>query len=97
LLTQPVIVIRDWTGQISTSEIPPVTVAIKSGEGGTLGGTTTVDAINGVASFNNLTLSGIVGIDYVLRLQLTAVSIGNLKQYKSHCRPCIPDGHHRWK
>ena len=38
LLTQPVIVIRDWTGQISTSEIPPVTVAIRSGEGGTLGG-----------------------------------------------------------
>ena len=83
LLTQPVIVIRDWTGQISTSEIPPVTVAIKSGEGGTLGGgTTTVDAINGVASFNNLTLSGIVGIDYVLSFsspQLALVTSNNIR------------------
>ena len=35
----------------------PVTVSLASGPGGSLGGTTTVSAVNGVATFTNLTLS----------------------------------------
>lgn len=38
-----------------------------SGAGGTLGGTQTVTAVNGVATFTDLTLTGTVGVNYVLQ------------------------------
>jgi uncharacterized protein YjdB len=53
--TQPVVEIRDANGNLTASSAT-VTVAIASG-GGTLGGTTTVTAVNGVATFTNLSLS----------------------------------------
>jgi len=66
LTTQPVIELRDPLGNLSTSN-SAVTATIQSGTGGTLGGTTTVNAVNGVATFTNLSLAGIVGTNYVIR------------------------------
>ncbi|MFN7624987.1 MAG: hemagglutinin, partial [Acidobacteriota bacterium] len=67
LATQPVVTIRDAQGNTVTGSTAAVTVAISSGTGGTLGGTTTVNAVNGVATFSGLTLAGTVGTNYVLR------------------------------
>ena len=64
---QPVVAVQDWLGEIDVNSSAPVTVAIQSGAGGALGGTTTVEAVSGVATFSNLTLSGVVGVAYVLR------------------------------
>ena len=45
--------IKDAFGNLITSAEGPVTLSLASGPtGGTLGGTTTVDAVNGVATFN---------------------------------------------
>ncbi len=83
LSTQPVVAIRDGGGNTVTSDnTTQVTVAIFSGAGGALGGTQTVTAVNGVASFSTVTLSGVVGTNYVLRFTsspaLTAVNSGNV-------------------
>jgi len=66
LATQPVIAVRDANGNTVTGSTASVTVTIGSGSGGTLGGTTTVSAVNGVANFSDLTLSGTAGTHYVL-------------------------------
>ena len=50
--TQPVVRLVDATGNTVTHSSASVTV---SASGGTLGGTTTVTAVNGVATFTNLT------------------------------------------
>ena len=55
--TQPVVEIRDATGNRVTSATTPVTVSIATGNG-TLVGTTTVNAVAGVATFTNLRLDG---------------------------------------
>ena len=82
LATQPVIVIKDAQGNtLTTDSNSQVTVAIQSGNGGTLGGTTTVTAVNGVATFTGLMLSGVVGTNYILRFSstgLTAADSGNV-------------------
>ncbi len=54
-----------------------VTVAIQSGAGGTLGGTTTVTAASGVATFANVTLAGTVGVNYVLRFTATGLTLAD--------------------
>ena len=62
LSTQPVVAIRDAQGNTVTGDSSTqVTVSILSGAGGTLGVTTTVTASSGVATFTNVTLSGVVG------------------------------------
>jgi hypothetical protein len=61
LATQPVVTIRDAQGNTVTASTAAVTVAIQSGTGGTLGGTTTVNAVAGVATFSGVTLAGVVG------------------------------------
>ncbi|NBO63883.1 MAG: hypothetical protein EBU88_03335, partial [Acidobacteria bacterium] len=73
LSTQPVITLQDAQGNTSTSTAT-VSVAIQSGTGGTLGGTLSVVAVNGVATFTNLTLSGLVGTNYVLRFTSGALT-----------------------
>jgi alpha-tubulin suppressor-like RCC1 family protein len=67
--TAPIIEVQDADGNRVTSGTTTsyVSVSIQSGTNGTLGGTTTVPAINGVASFTNLSLAGIVSENYVLR------------------------------
>jgi uncharacterized protein (TIGR02145 family) len=61
LTTQPVIRLTDGSGNTATTSTASVVAAIASGTGGTLSGTTTVAAVNGVATFNNLVLSGTAG------------------------------------
>jgi hypothetical protein len=61
LSPQPVLQLRDATGNPVAKGGVPVTVAIASG-GGTLGGTTTVNTSSaGVASFSDLAITGLVG------------------------------------
>jgi hypothetical protein len=67
LALQPVVLILDWKDNSVTSSTAAVTATLQLGTGGVLGGTTTVNAVNGVATFTNLTLSGTVGQNYVLR------------------------------
>lgn len=55
--TQPVIRITDAGGNTITSSSANIVVSIASGTG-TLSGTTTVVAVNGVATFTNLAISG---------------------------------------
>ncbi|MBL0170617.1 MAG: Ig-like domain-containing protein [Gemmatimonadaceae bacterium] len=55
-VTQPVLEIRDVNGN-RTSSTAAVTVAVGSGVG-VLSGTTTVAAVNGVATFTNLVITG---------------------------------------
>jgi hypothetical protein len=81
LATQPVVAIKDAQGNTVTTSTVAVTVAIRSGTGGTLGGTKTVNAVAGVATFSGLTLTGTVGTNYVLRFTstgLTQIDSGNI-------------------
>ena len=55
--TQPVIRITDASGNTVTTSTVNVVASIGSGSG-TLSGTTTVGAVNGVATFTNLSISG---------------------------------------
>ncbi len=64
--------VQDASGNLVTSSSASITIAIGNNPGGsTLGGTVTVNAVNGVATFNNLTLDK-VGTGYTL----TAASAG---------------------
>ena len=60
LAPQPIVEIRDAAGNLITSSSASVTVAIATG-GGSLGGTTTVTAVAGVATFTGLTVFGDAG------------------------------------
>jgi hypothetical protein len=55
--TQPVVLLKDASGMVVSNSTAPVTVSIASGTG-TLTGTTTVNAIAGVATFTNLGVAG---------------------------------------
>ncbi|NBO64006.1 MAG: hypothetical protein EBU88_03995 [Acidobacteria bacterium] len=68
LTQQPVVEIQDLEGN-KTSSTASVTVAIFSGSGGAITGTTTVNAVDGVATFTNLVMTGIGSQQYVLRFQ----------------------------
>lgn len=59
-MTQPVIEVRDDADNLVTSATTQVTASITSG-GGTIGGTTTVAAVQGVATFTTLRIDGLVG------------------------------------
>jgi hypothetical protein len=74
LATQPVVIAQDAINHTNTSFNGPVTLSIKSGtgtSGAVLGGTVTVNAVNGVASFSGLSVSK-AGSGY----RLTATSSG---------------------
>jgi hypothetical protein len=60
-----VVSIENALGQVAPNDKSSVTLAVLSGpDGGTIGGTTTVAAVNGVATFSNLTFT--VPGDYTL-------------------------------
>lgn len=59
-LSQPVVEVRDAAGNVVTTAGQTITVSLASG-GGTLSGTTSAIAVNGVATFNGLSLSGTIG------------------------------------
>jgi len=74
LSTQPVVTVQDASGNpAATSYNGEVTVAIQSGTGATgavLGGTLTVTAVNGIATFSDLTID-LAGTGYVLTASAT--------------------------
>ncbi len=49
------VAVENALGQTITNNTDPITLSISSG-GGNLGGTVTVNAVNGIATFNNLTI-----------------------------------------
>jgi dUTPase len=51
---------EDAYGNVDTTFSGPVTFTLPAGSGQTLGGITTVNAVNGVAAFNDLTLSSAI-------------------------------------
>ena len=57
LAPQPVVQVKDAIGGVVVGSSVPVTVALV-GSGGTLSGTTTVNAVAGVATFTNLVVTG---------------------------------------
>lgn len=57
---QPAVEVRDVAGNVVTSSTTAVTAAIASG-GGVLGGTASVVAVGGVATFTNLSITGSAG------------------------------------
>lgn len=57
IATQPIVRITDAVGNVIAGSTAAVTAAIATGSG-TLSGTTTVNAVNGVATFTNLTITG---------------------------------------
>lgn len=66
---QPVIEVHDASDQLVTSSSALVEIEIASGTGGTIGGTTKVFAVNGVATFTNLTFTGVIGEAYSFRFK----------------------------
>ncbi len=64
--TQPVITVRDAQGNTVTGSSAPVTLTIDTNPGsGTLSGTVTVNAVNGVATFSGLSINK-TGTGYTL-------------------------------
>ncbi len=57
MATQPKVQLRDLWNNVAASAVNPVTVSLIAGNG-VLSGTTTVNAVNGVASFDDLTITG---------------------------------------
>ena len=82
LATQPVVLVQDAEGNtVTTDNTTQVTVAILSGVGGTLSGTTMVAAVGGIVTFANLTLAGTVAENYALQftaIGLTTANSGNV-------------------
>lgn len=73
---QPTIIVQSKPGVIDTDYNGPVSIAIKAGTGGAgaqLRGTTTVNAVNGVARFTNLAIDTI-GSNYRLVASATGYS-----------------------
>ena len=60
LRTQPVLEVRDAAGNVVTTAGQAVSASLASG-GGTLSGVSSAIAVNGVATFNNLAVTGVVG------------------------------------
>lgn len=60
LITQPMIEFRDAAGNVATNATASVVAALATG-GGTLSGALSTPAVNGVAAFTSLALSGVVG------------------------------------
>jgi Ca2+-binding RTX toxin-like protein len=65
------VAVEDASGNVVTTNSSSVTVALESADGAILGGTTTVAAVNGVATFSNLTVNNtgtyaLVGVDGAL-------------------------------
>jgi hypothetical protein len=65
--TQPIVEIQDAQGNVVTGDsTTEVAVSISGGSGGTLGGTVSVQAVNGVVTFSDVTLTGLTSETYTL-------------------------------
>ncbi len=56
---QPVVEIRNVSDILVTTSTAQVEIVIANGSGGSLGGTTRINAVNGIATFTDLTFTGI--------------------------------------
>jgi uncharacterized repeat protein (TIGR02543 family) len=89
LSQQPVIHLLDTFGNHAIQEpTTPVTIGIKSGESGFIDGTTTIQAIEGVATFTDLTLAGLVTEDYIL--QFTSETLVSVDSGEVVVTPGVP-------
>ncbi|HEU5102567.1 MAG TPA: hypothetical protein VFU22_26265, partial [Roseiflexaceae bacterium] len=82
--SQPVVIAQSAPGQTSTNFNGPITLAIKAGTGtagATLGGTLTVNAVNGVASFSGLSISK-AGSGYRLTATASGLSIAESSAFE---------------
>jgi hypothetical protein len=70
--TQPVITIKDAAGNIVTNSTASVTMTVSSGA--TTVGTTTINAVAGIATFTNVGISGIAGTPYTLTFTSTGLT-----------------------
>jgi hypothetical protein len=73
LSVQPVVHVLDGFGELVADSTTTVSVTVASGSDGVLGGTTTVTAVNGVATFTDLTLAGDPDVDHVLAFSATGL------------------------
>ena len=76
LATQPVVRVTDLEGNLVTSTSPSVTISITSGSGtsgATLLGTTTVNAVDGVATFSDLQINS-AGSNYTLTVSSSGLT-----------------------
>ncbi|MDC0309675.1 YCF48-related protein, partial [bacterium] len=76
LASQPVVRVTDLEGNLVTSTSPSVTISITSGSGtsgATLLGTTTVNAVDGVATFSDLQINT-AGADYTLTVSSSGLT-----------------------
>lgn len=71
---QPAVKIVDADGNIVTTSTAPVTLTVKDNRA-VLYGPTTVNAVNGVATFSNLTI-GFAGVNYVLMAKSPGMTAG---------------------
>jgi hypothetical protein len=61
---QPVVEIRDASNQLVTGSTAQVQIVLSTGTGGSIGGTTMIQAVNGVATFTDLTFTSAAGQSY---------------------------------
>ncbi|MBX3473655.1 MAG: hypothetical protein KF754_04670 [Planctomycetes bacterium] len=71
--SQPVIEIRDATGAVVAGASNFVGVSLNGGSGGTLSGTLIVQAVNGVATFSNLSINN-AGVGYSLTFSASGLT-----------------------
>ncbi|HTE30655.1 MAG TPA: T9SS type A sorting domain-containing protein [Chryseolinea sp.] len=72
---QPVVEIRDASDLLVTTSTAQVEIVIASGTGGSLGGTTRINAVNGIATFTDLTFTGIANELYVFEFRSEPVIV----------------------
>jgi len=70
--TQPVITIKDASGNTATTSTAAVTMTVSTGA--TIIGSATINAINGIATFNNVGISGTSGTAYTLTFASTGLT-----------------------
>ena len=75
LATQPVIQLLDGYGNVVTTGSGASSTVTVTASGGTLGGTMSVTAVNGVATFTNLTFAGLVNTPYTLTFAVATPSL----------------------
>ncbi|CAN5389029.1 hypothetical protein BH09GEM1_BH09GEM1_38870 [soil metagenome] len=89
LAPQPIVQVRDTVGGVVTGSSAAVTVSLV-GTGGALSGTTTVNAVNGIATFTNLVVTGVGG--YTLTFTSAALTAATSNSITIAPRPATQLG-----
>ncbi|MBN2130854.1 MAG: Ig-like domain-containing protein [Sedimentisphaerales bacterium] len=89
LTPNPVVTVQDLYGNTRTDVDDAITVSVSGGDtGATLGGTTTVSAISGVATFDDLTLNRAAD-GYVLTAAAPGFTSGNSAPFNITAEPAL--------